>query len=432
MFKKVALLVFSISFAGLTMQAQETYILSGTVLDEAGAPLFGASVVNRSSMRGVATNANGQFSLNLQEFPAFLEISFIGYTVHYRELNPRNFNAEGRLEISLRMQPHSQELEAATIEGRPYEEVYVHRNIAVLDFTFVGDHILLLLREGMRDYKLALIDQYQDSLSTLNLDLRADNFVTDCLGHIYVQGKDSVYGLSFANQQIHPIGAIENEWYNTMVKPCVASNPHNLYYRFWYLDKQMVEYFQTPMGEKKSRMIRRIVDYDEAFSKLDYKNTAQQLMGAGNKMSSTPHLPSFRKGFEMMGWYKNILAIPIYHPLFAQSKGALLFDHLRDSVLVLDTQGQVQQKYFIDHHKDSDFKDEILRDVATGKLYARFEKSGIVKLRPFSPDYHLENKSVIIQKFDFPQALKIRNGVAYFLDHSDEDYQKLKLYRQKL
>ncbi|MGB0176670.1 MAG: carboxypeptidase-like regulatory domain-containing protein [Owenweeksia sp.] len=427
------LLLFYVT--GLMAQDRPVYTITGTILDETGQPMAGASIVDRSTMFGAVADQDGRFTLRVTTFPVFMEVSFIGYDIHYRELRENDFGRNRRLNITVSMQPRSEKLKPVTVLGGKYEEFYVHRNIAVIDFTFVGENTLLLLREGMWDYKLALINEAEDSLATLDIDISADGFTEDCLGHIYMQGRDEVHGLSFAGNAIHLIGTIDNDWFRTKVKPCVASNPHNLYYQLLQMSNQMLDVFQTPMKGGETRLIRRIIDWEDALSIQEYGNEAQAMLNGTNQMGNIGirDLGRFKDAFAKMGWYQKILSIPVYHPLFATRQGALLFDHLHDSVLVLNTEGEITDRYFVTHHKQKDFAEEILRDVTSGKFYVRYEKSGITRLVSLSDeDFSPQESYVIREKYDFPKSLKIRNGVAYFLDHSDEDYQKLKLYRQKL
>ncbi len=436
MLRRIFLLIPLLWINSLSAQQIKTYTLSGKVLDEAGQPMPGAGIVDRTSAIGAAADAQGRFEISFTGFPVFLEASFIGYSVYYRELNQNDFDEDGRLELTIQMKPRSQQLQPAEVDASRFEEFYVHRNVAVEDFTFVDEFTLLLIREGRNNYKLALINEVEDSLALLDLENSAEGFIQDCLGHIYMQGKDSVYGLSFAGNKIHMIGAIDNEWYKTKVNPCVASNPSNLYYQFLKAGNQMMDIFQSPMygGGEESKLIRRIVDWEDAMSIQEYGNEAAMLLSGVNFLGdmNLTGLARFKDGFAKMAWYKKILTIPVYHPLFTNAREALLFDHLHDSVLVLNNEGEVKERYFIKHHHNHDFKDKILRDAVTGTFYVYYEKAGQTRLTALSPVDFKPVKSYHIRKFDFPRALKVRNGIAYFLDHSDRDYQKLKLYRQKL
>ncbi|MDR2912321.1 MAG: TonB-dependent receptor [Alistipes sp.] len=58
--------------------AQQQRTISGTVVDEAGGPIVGASVIVTGTTRGSITNVDGTFSLQVNEGDV-LEISYIGY-----------------------------------------------------------------------------------------------------------------------------------------------------------------------------------------------------------------------------------------------------------------------------------------------------------------------------------------------------------------
>ncbi|MDY7394707.1 TonB-dependent receptor [Aureibaculum sp. 2210JD6-5] len=82
LFKKrtnLALLMFAFVLSGFTaVQAQKT--VTGTVLDETGTPLPGASVVVKGTTNGTSTDFDGKFSLNVSADATTLQVSFIGYT----------------------------------------------------------------------------------------------------------------------------------------------------------------------------------------------------------------------------------------------------------------------------------------------------------------------------------------------------------------
>ena len=53
--------------------------LSGTVSDEAGVPLPGASIVEKGTSKGVLTDFDGNFSIKLSNSKAVLEVSYVGF-----------------------------------------------------------------------------------------------------------------------------------------------------------------------------------------------------------------------------------------------------------------------------------------------------------------------------------------------------------------
>ncbi|QCX36896.1 TonB-dependent receptor [Aureibaculum algae] len=74
----LALLMLAFVISSFTaLQAQKTVI--GTVLDETGTPLPGASVIVKGTSNGTSTDFDGKFTLNVNENATTLQISFIGY-----------------------------------------------------------------------------------------------------------------------------------------------------------------------------------------------------------------------------------------------------------------------------------------------------------------------------------------------------------------
>ena len=74
--------VLSSSYVELNQIVQEeelTETISGTVNDDNGEPLNGASVRVAGTGIGTTTNLDGSFSLNVDELPVTLEISYTGY-----------------------------------------------------------------------------------------------------------------------------------------------------------------------------------------------------------------------------------------------------------------------------------------------------------------------------------------------------------------
>lgn len=53
--------------------------LTGTVLDETGAPMVGAAVATPDGRRGTVTDSNGRYSLTLGAGDALISVSYLGY-----------------------------------------------------------------------------------------------------------------------------------------------------------------------------------------------------------------------------------------------------------------------------------------------------------------------------------------------------------------
>lgn len=81
--------------------------ISGRVIDERGDPIAGATVLIQGTSQGVATNANGYYTINVRPTDA-LRVSFIGYKTAIVEL-------KGKTKVNIRLNPDEQDLDEVQV-----------------------------------------------------------------------------------------------------------------------------------------------------------------------------------------------------------------------------------------------------------------------------------------------------------------------------
>ncbi len=67
----------------------EEIVISGTVTDDGGEPLIGATVKVKGTLKGIVTDINGNFELTIDDSDRFLEVSYIGYRTLEVEIGNR-------------------------------------------------------------------------------------------------------------------------------------------------------------------------------------------------------------------------------------------------------------------------------------------------------------------------------------------------------
>ena len=77
--KAKALLCMLFLFVATISMTQAQNTITGTVLDETGMPLPGASVIEKGTQNGTSTDFDGKFSINISENAITIEISYVGY-----------------------------------------------------------------------------------------------------------------------------------------------------------------------------------------------------------------------------------------------------------------------------------------------------------------------------------------------------------------
>ena len=110
------------------MQAQEETI-SGVVKDANGAPLMGVSVALQGTTRGVSTDRNGKFSLNIPATGGTLVISYVGMKSQEIKLTPMK---DGQVRAAMDIVLEEEELAA--------EEVVVNGFAGASKSSFTGAH----------------------------------------------------------------------------------------------------------------------------------------------------------------------------------------------------------------------------------------------------------------------------------------------------
>ena len=81
-------IILSTELASVEQAHQEKVKVSGRVVDAAGEPVIGASVIEKGSSNGTITDMDGNFTLNVGSKDAILEISYIGYQGQSLKVTP--------------------------------------------------------------------------------------------------------------------------------------------------------------------------------------------------------------------------------------------------------------------------------------------------------------------------------------------------------
>ncbi|MDE5724655.1 MAG: carboxypeptidase-like regulatory domain-containing protein, partial [Duncaniella sp.] len=83
--------------------------VTGNVLDEAGDPLIGATVQQKGTQNGIATDIDGNFRLNVPK-TASLVVSYVGYTT-------QTIDIQGRTNITVTLKENAEVLDEVVVVG---------------------------------------------------------------------------------------------------------------------------------------------------------------------------------------------------------------------------------------------------------------------------------------------------------------------------
>lgn len=108
--KTRAILTATLLAAALTAGAQGARKVTGTVADENGEPLIGATVKGQKGGTGTVTDTNGKFTLQLPSGEKAISVSYIGY-------DTKTVNVGNLKNINIRMQGLQNELDQIVVIG---------------------------------------------------------------------------------------------------------------------------------------------------------------------------------------------------------------------------------------------------------------------------------------------------------------------------
>ena len=109
MMNRKTLLVMLLSLCMSLPALAQKITVQGTVVDETGETLIGASVMVKGSAVGVATDFEGAFRVEVAP-DATLVVSYVGY-------NPKEVKVDGRTTIKVELEPNSAVLDEVVAIG---------------------------------------------------------------------------------------------------------------------------------------------------------------------------------------------------------------------------------------------------------------------------------------------------------------------------
>src|SRR5688572_4506208 len=105
--KKIVLIIYILTFLLPGMVNAQTKVVKGTVNDDTGLPLFGATVKIKGTKTATITDATGNFSIAADD-KAVLVISYTGF-------NTREITTNGRSTLRIQLESDNKELDEVVI-----------------------------------------------------------------------------------------------------------------------------------------------------------------------------------------------------------------------------------------------------------------------------------------------------------------------------
>ena len=104
------ILMFLLTLFTLSICAQDSFVVSGTVLDDTGVPLPGASIIEKGTTNGVSTDFDGNYTIEVANRNAIVVASYIGFAEQEKSV-------EGKRQIDFNMLSSASTLDEVVLVG---------------------------------------------------------------------------------------------------------------------------------------------------------------------------------------------------------------------------------------------------------------------------------------------------------------------------
>lgn len=433
--KSLSYIALFLSIIGWTIvcNAQQSIVtLTGKIVDEKGNPLPYAKISETQIQTTTLSNQRGTFYLKVPTTSAKIRISYIGYIAIDTLLTFKD-NRNDTIPITFRMQPSSRELDIVTISSLPYHQVFETNNLNIIDYTFFGQNILLIVN-GKEDYQVRLLDQQEKLLTKQNLNFKPISFVKDCLGILHIVSEDSLYPVIFDSEQFTFPDAIPILDYIEFIEPCVASNENYFFLKYVTNFNQTIEYISQRKVDDNYLLLRKVDDYQKTKDVMEYAMELE-MTGAPNIMGeifSARDIRAAREKAQDQFFFDLVITNATYAPLIRTSNAIYIFDHLADSCIVFTNNSEPIRTFGINHHLQKNWGNKLIVDEANEKIYALSVTTGIYSLHEINLETGELKTPTELTKHTFPEKIRIKDGFIYYLYLEKNNPGFRKLYRVRL
>jgi hypothetical protein len=394
---------------------QNGFIISGKVKDiETGYPIYNASVKEKATKNGTTTNENGYFFLKVSKLPVTLEFSHVAYKKHIYSCKNNN-----QLKIDMFLQKQVDSLPVINISAHKIVNLVDKKFFDVVDYEFYNDSILLLAYsyKDVINPWLILINSNGDTL--FRAAVKNDGkLYRDCLGNIHLVTKELAYQLFFENNHLNLLYPINPDTFHMIIDPCITEINNKYFIKQWSLHNQILSYSIVNAADTSKKIVRIISD-DKAIRMLaDFDRF--------NSMGKSAPTESDNR-FEEMCFFD-----PIFAPLLKIKDKIVIFNFIDSKIEIYNNSGELYRETPISFHKTKGWKEDIISDEITGKVYAVFRGKGFTKIREINLETGIPSIEITIPDFKFIENIKVRNGNLYFLYRINSPLELMKLYKMSI
>jgi len=238
----------------------------------------------------------------------------------------------------------------------------------------------------------------------------------DCMKNLHLITRDKAYQLFFDEKELYYLYPIDADSFQKILNPCITTIHQKFFIRQWSSHNQVLSY---SIAKDRDYKVMRVISDDKAVRMLKDRDRFYS-MGV-----NAPTEADIR--FEEMCFFD-----PIYAPLLKIKDNVVIFNFVNDKIEVYDDEGFLKHETPIDFHKQKGWKEELISDEVTGKVYAIYKVNGLTKVREINIENGETRKEIPVPEFKYIENIKAYNGHLYFMYRANEPMELTNLYKMEL
>jgi CarboxypepD_reg-like domain len=450
----VSCFFFSVS---IVLFSQTSWVVSGAIRGDQGEPLVGASVYVDGAFM-TATDVSGDYVFRSPSMPQSITIRYLGYFPQKSTLTAADFQPfKARLDFKLVNQ--EPQLGEVTITAKPIETI-VEEDFStdLYDFGFVGQHLLLLLREKKR-FLVRLIREDGEILSQVRLPDECNVLHKSCIGNFHVCGPQFAWEIAIKDTQIDTLNRYPADNFHKFVEPCAQQQAGQFYFLKHGLLNQWVQYvvFEDnheprvafTIEDEKGKAVAEQALQDFFDGKPYIFRTPERANGGSGgdelhltwgktgELSTVEGLTALagygRDQIYRIAELETIRRDSVYAPMFKLSDTLCLFDHTNGRIIRFGPQLERTDIVMMDYQWEKGWAKLLLHDARTNRMYARYGSRNGLILKEIDANTGKSGKTYQLALAPYvSDKFKIRNGMLYFLGQPDVNTPNKMLYKMNI
>jgi hypothetical protein len=143
------------------------------------------------------------------------------------------------------------------------------RGTVIHDFSFMDDNMLLLLADnGVR--KLVLMSSEMQRLAEMPIGRKGEGLFRDCLGHLHLFGKDTVYQIDRDDDRLSLPHAFSTPYFVEQMADCATSTDSHIFFSSHQKAGKEVSHYAYHRETKQPLLLRQVMDYDAIRTMEEY------------------------------------------------------------------------------------------------------------------------------------------------------------------